>query len=313
MFVSVMSDIDVQLSKVQNLLIDVNMKLSKCPELSRNHVLSRAQTILDEMQWMVSLSQELTCESDECRSDASLEWDNFQDNKFYQTVFIDPEETTLDDDHGQSSESTEVSSETSSVPSTAEDSDEVLSQASSNNNNNKASIFFKMKVKNPKFIAPKTFPLFSCSSDDEEDESKMECSAVPDNEDDGRKFVSMMTTSIQKLAPSSTYHVIRPKKYKVDLSQVNSRFLSNIPRPKEHPVLGCMTEEEAKAHVNRYRIWKPEWKWGFMTDCGIVPVPEEPVYGHVWSPSYREWILHAIPDDGSGPPPPRHRGGRFRG
>ena len=81
----------------------------------------------------------------------------------------------------------------------------------------------------------------------------------------------MMTTSIQKLAPSSTYHVIRPKKYKVDLSQVNSRFLSNIPRPKEHPVLGCMTEEEAKAHVNRYRIWKPEWSIRDQFLSGLAP------------------------------------------
>ena len=59
---------------------------------------------------------------------------------------------------------------------------------------------------------------------------------------------------------------------------------------------------------------RSQWQWGYMTDCGVVPVPEEPVYGHVWSDSTRDWILHATPDDGTGPPPPpRQRGGRFRG
>ena len=27
-----------------------------------------------------------------------------------------------------------------------------------------------------------------------------------------------------------------------------------------------------------------------MTDCGVVPVPEEPVYGHVWSVTARDWM-----------------------
>ena len=141
----------------------------------------------------------------------------------------------------------------------------------------------------------------------------VQCNAVPNvAKDDCGDFVNKMSATLEKLAPMSTYHITRPKLFKVDLAQVNSRFLGNIPRPKEYPVLGCM--EEAEARVNPTRSWKVEWKWGFMTDCGIVPVPAEPVYGHVWSASARDWILHATPDDGSGPPPPpRQRGGRFRG
>ena len=132
---------------------------------------------------------------------------------------------------------------------------------------------------------------------------------APGGEDEVEKFVSMMSATIQKLAPDSSYHVTRPRQYRVDLSQVNSRFLGNIPKPKQFPTLGCMTEAESKEKILTGMGWiqKPyrsQWQWGYMTDCGVVPVPEEPVYGHVWSDSTRDWILHATPDDGTGPPPP---------
>ena len=143
--------------------------------------------------------------------------------------------------------------------------------------------------------------------------------AAPGAEDEGEVFVAEMSASIKKLAPDSTYTVTLPRQYKVDLSQVNSRFLGNIPRPKEYPTLGCMTEAESEEKILTgmgwiQKPWRSQWQWGFMTDCGIVPVPEEPVYGHVWSATARDWVLHATPDDGTGPPPPpRQRGGRFRG
>ena len=301
MFVSKIAEVDFFLSQINVLLSKVNEKFDECPDNSRSVILPRIHHIVSELEWMMSLSTKGSQSEDEedgnCTysgalspplssrsSDVeSLTWDNQDFYRLYYEDDADDEEEEEDydeeksenDDHGpiQFSTSSLIESSNAKVNIEAKKCDEVA-----------------------------------------ENEIQIgEAAHVGEDADDEKKFISMMSATIQKLAPGSTYHVTRPRQYKVDLSQVNSRFLGNIPRPKEHPVLGCMTEEEAEAHVNRYRIWKPEWKWGFMTDCGIVPVPEEPVYGHVWSPSYREWILHAIPDDGSGPPPPRHRGGRFRG
>ena len=53
--------------------------------------------------------------------------------------------------------------------------------------------------------------------------------------------------------------------------------------------------------------------YGYNTDVGIVPVPEEPVHGYVFKDGHG-WILHAEVDDGtpsrgSWSPQPRRRGG----
>ena len=302
MFVSKIAEVDFFLSQINVLLSKVNEKFDECPDNSRSVILPRIHHIVSELEWMMSLSTKGSQSEDEedgnCTysgalspplssrsSDVeSLTWDNQDFYKLYYEDDADDEEEEEDydeeksenDDHGpiQFSTSSLIESLNDNVNIEAKKCDEVA-----------------------------------------ENEIQIgEAAHVGEDADDEKKFISMMSATIQKLAPGSTYHVTRPRQYKVDLSQVNSRFLGNIPRPKEHPVLGCMTEEEANAKVNVYRTWIPNWKWGFMTDCGIVPVPAEPVYGHVWSDSARDWILHATPDDGSGPPPPpRQRGGRFRG
>ena len=333
--VNLLSEVDVNLAEAYNLIVRVNENLSKCVNVSRKDVLSkRVQMILAEIQWTVSMSEDeekSRDDEDDSSTDGSMEWDNYESKNFYQTVFME-EEIKLDDDHGQSSESTSVSSETSeeensvflpgshSLPPLQSPLDPTKFEIKVTKCSTDPGRVILTPVLKSKLIAPKTGPVRPVSSSDEDaddeeedDNDKVQCNAVPDvTKDDCGDFVNKMSATLEKLAPMSTYHVTRPKLFKVDLAQVNSRFLGNIPRPKEYPVLGCM--EEAEARVNPTRSWKVEWKWGFMTDCGIVPVPAEPVYGHVWSDSTRDWILHATPDDGSGPPPPpRQRGGRFRG
>ena len=337
---SLLSEVDVNLAEAHNLIVRVNEKLSKCSNVSRKEVLSkRIQMILTEIQWTDLMSQNEESNDDEkdentSSTDGSLEWDTYEDKNFYQTVFMEEEEETkMDDDHGQSSESTTVSSEESSdendsvfllgshsLPPLQSPLDPTKFDIEVTKSSTDPNRIILTPVLKPKWIAPKTGPVRPVSSSDEDandeeedDNDEEQCTTVPDvAKDECGNFVAKMSATLEKLAPMSTYHVTRPKLFKVDLAQVNSRFLGNIPRPKEYPVLGCM--EEAEARVNPTRSWKVEWKWGFMTDCGIVPVPAEPVYGHVWSDSTRDWILHATPDDGSGPPPPpRQRGGRFRG
>ena len=296
MFVSSLSEVDFILSQVNILLSEVNKKLDDCPEDSRSAILPRVYHIVSELEWTMSLSKrDLECEDGEkenctysgalspplssSSSDVeSLSWDHQDFYKIYYENDTDEEDEDQDElKH--------------------EDDDHGLVKVSASSHD-------------------------ESSRDEEEssDHGETMCEdAAPIREDDGEKFVSMMSASIQKLAPGSTYNVIRPKKFTVDLSQVNSRFLGNIPRPKEFVVQTCMDEAEAYrtrqmpgGMANHPRKW--EFKWGYMTDCGVVPVPEDVVYGHVWSDSARDWILHATPDDGSSPtPPPRQRGGRFRG
>ena len=308
---SLLSEVDVDLAEAHNLIVQVNEKLSKCANMSRKEVLTRrVQMIVSEIQFTVSMSEdqdeELSDDKEEdenditSSTDESLEWDHYKDKDYYQTVFLE-EEIKLDDDHGQSSESTTVSSESS------DDGDSVLLPGSHllpplhspldpakfdievTKSSTDPNRIILTPVLKPKFIAPKTGPVRPVSSSDEDaddeeedDNEEGQCQTVPDvAKDDCGNFVSMMSATLEKLAPMATYHVTRPKLFKVDLAQVNSRFLGNIPRPKEYPVLGCMTEEEAKAKANVYRTWIPNWKWGFMTDCGIVPVPAEPVLKNI--------------------------------
>ena len=118
--VNLLSEVDVNLAEAYNLIVRVNENLSKCVNVSRKEVLSkRVQMILAEIQWTVSMSEDE--EKDDSSTDASMEWDNYESKNFYQTVFME-EEIKLDDDHGQSSESTSVSSETQ----TSEEEDSVF-------------------------------------------------------------------------------------------------------------------------------------------------------------------------------------------
>ena len=305
MFVSKISEVDFFLSQFNVLLSKVNEKLDECPVESRSAILPRIYHIVAELEWTMSLStkdseNEIKKEGNctysgafspplsSCSSDVeSMSWDNYDYYKIYYENDADDEEEDLDekkiedDDHGP----------VQSSPSSHEE---------SSKDEESADLGEKQR----------------------EDATGAEVpgeDAAPVGEDEGEVFVSMMSASIQKLAPGYTYHITRPRQYRVDLSQVNSRFLGNIPRPKEYPTLGCMTEAESEEKILTgmgwiQKPWRSQWQWGFMTDCGIVPVPEEPVYGHVWSATARDWILHATPDDGTGPPPPpRQRGGRFRG
>ena len=308
MFVSSLSEVDVFLSQVNVLLTEVNKKLGDCSVGSRSVILPRIYNIIEELEWTMSLSEE--------SSDYVIK--EIEGDCTYSGAFSPP---------------ASLSSSSFDVESLSWDHSDFYKLYYENDADDEDEDYGEKKYEDDDH-GPIQFSAFSPdeSSKDEEfaDSGEKQCEdatdaevpaedATPVGEDEGEVFVSKMSASIQKLAPDSTYTITRPRQYRVDLSQVNSRFLGNIPRPKEYPTLGCMTEAESKEKILTGYGWiqKPrrsEWQWGFMTDCGIVPVPEEPVYGHVWSASARDWILHATPDDGSGPPPPpRQRGGRFRG
>ena len=316
MFVSVISEVDVHLSEAHSLIVKVNQKLSQNPNLSRKEVLSRIQLVLNEMQWMVSLADEL--DEVENSSVSSLQWDTYDQNDFYKIAHDCHEEIQSEDDRGQPSFSTNLSEYSSDAE--AED----LSQTQTENVN----YFVKLNTKTvtpeakKKYRAPILIPPFSSSDEDADDEEEDEDKThgdgagktVPDEtKDDGKAFISKVTSAIENLAPRSTYHITRPRLYTVDLSKVNVRFLSHIPRPDLYYVHGCPDEAEA-AEMEKYK--KPrklDVEYGFLTDHGVVPVPDKPVHGHTWSHHFKRWVLHAVPDDYYPGPPPSRQRGRFRG
>ena len=327
-----LSDVDSILSQVNVLLTEANMKLSQCPDpvQSRNFILSRVQHILEEVQWTVSLSEEDVSSNNNNNTspDVSMEWDDFGEESYYQTVFID-EETECEDDHGQCSVHTGVSS--------ADDSDDSLplsqptprgQEILDHYNRSKFDVDVSHCPTNPemviltpvlrKFIPPKTGPPIPVSSseedanDEDEDFNEDMSEIVPD--DVSKKYIEAMCAKIELLAPDGVFKIAKPVEYKIDLSKVNYSFrVRNIPDPGYYPVLGVSQDPnfydreywykhpENKRNYYNYDVRSGEYPHGrlhgYLTNVGIVPVPEEPVHGYVFRNG--SWILHAEVDDGS--------------
>ena len=168
------------------------------------------------------------------------------------------------------------------------------------------------------------------STKDEENHSDFETVQDEDvtdgqTEDDCAKFVKDMSEKINLLASDGKYKVVRPIKYTIDFTRVNKFFMRNIPTPTSFPIHGCSQDPEfyvrqCRNQYGEYPDLKPNhykdcprphgYLYGYETDIGIVPVPEEAVNGYVWKNG--SWILHAVADDGvnSRPSwsPPRRRG-----
>ena len=262
---------------------------------------------------------------------------------YYQTVFID-EETECEDDHGQCSVHTGVSS--------ADDSDDSLplSQPTPRGqeildryNRSKFDVNVSQCPVNPemviltpvpRFIPPETGPALLVSSsdeesndadDEEEDSNEMRNETVPDVATE--KFIEEMCNKLMSLAPNGEYKVAKPVKYKIDLSKVNYSFrVRNLPDPFKFPIKGCSQDPNfydikyRSENKRNYYTWDVEsreyphgYMYGYNTDVGIVPVPEEPVHGYVFKDRHG-WILHAEVDDGtpskgSWSHHPRRRGG----
>ena len=301
MFVSCWSDIDVALSQVNVILSEVNSKLELCPAESRKNVLSRLSNILNEMMWTVSLSSEGSSDSDVSSSYSadveSMSWDNSEDlYRLYYDNDEDEDEDYENDDHGPI--------QFSDVE------DQESSPHQSETNSNFVTKVFKTKA-SPEMIrcAPKVGPPVPVSSSDEEENAVKE----DEKKDTGAaKFVNEMSVKIVNLAPDGRYKVVRPLKYRIDLTNVNVRFLQNIPKPQLYPVQGVSQdpkfyEKGGQNTDNNYynRLWYRESgtmrhphgaMYRYSTDVGIVPVPDDPVHGHVWKD--HKWTLQAQVDDG---------------
>ena len=93
---------------------------------------------------------------------------------------------------------------------------------------------------------------------------------------------------------------------KVDWRSVNKRFLQNIPAPTLQPVLGCSNDPSfyedvrERSDYGNYRnlgsnFTKPNpfgAVSGYLTDLGVIAVPDEVFYGHVYEDGVG-FVLHA--------------------
>ena len=96
----------------------------------------------------------------------------------------------------------------------------------------------------------------------------------------------------------------------LDWTKVNSRFLSNIPKPVKFPIHGCSLDPAIYewTHVFHYpEVWggtkenvKPKFvtssfpfgaEWGYSTSAGIISVANVIHHGYIWNNG--NWILHA--------------------
>ena len=337
MFVSqsCLSEVDIALSQVNTLLSEVNTKLSVCPVEVRKLILPRIQCILSEVEWTVSMSSDESSDSDGddgssyCADVESLSWDSSGD--IYRLYYDEDENyegrSSEIDDHGPINFPEDSSADDEVVPDEDKDEDEFKS-------------FRKVVRKvpaSPGWIAPKLGPpLETCSSDEGSESNENLCEVLPDTtEDDGVRFVDEMLPKINSLAPNGIYKVTlvrKPLKYTIDLSKVNQFFLRNIPKPEYFPILGCSddpefySDERIKTDIVDYygnrQTLPPSHKqkapfgslYGYKTDVGIIPVPNQSIFGHVWKGRDGEgWVLQAQVDDGvpaggSWSPTPRTRG-----
>ena len=101
----------------------------------------------------------------------------------------------------------------------------------------------------------------------------------------------------------------------VDFANLNLRSIVNIPKPQQFPLYGPSIDPEF--YREPYRVDRHGYKdltlpshyhncggrhgsmYGYQTDWGIVPVPDRPVHGHIWSHEMHNWVYHAVPPDES--------------
>ena len=95
----------------------------------------------------------------------------------------------------------------------------------------------------------------------------------------------------------------------IDFSKVNIRSIANIPKPEKFAIYGPSMDPDF--YREPYRLDKYGNKdltlpshyhncggrhgslYGYLTDEGIVPVPDQPVHGYTWDHRYGSWVLHA--------------------
>ena len=115
----------------------------------------------------------------------------------------------------------------------------------------------------------------------------------------------------------------------IDFTKVNVRSIANIPRPEHQAVHGCSQDPKFYSesvilsydYYNRPHTLESSHKkakpfgslYGYLTNVGVVPVPDTPVHGYIWCHDSGGFILHAMDPIASSTAPPRTPWTRTRG
>ena len=91
----------------------------------------------------------------------------------------------------------------------------------------------------------------------------------------------------------------------IDLTNVDSQRIANVPKPQLCAVLGCSDDPNFYERIswdesgpNYWRSQPYGSKLGYVTVMGVVTPPTTPIYGYVWSDK-EGWVLNAVkPSDG---------------
>ena len=102
-------------------------------------------------------------------------------------------------------------------------------------------------------------------------------------------------------APASPYPV-------VDWSQVNKRFLGNLPEPTPFPLSGCSPDEQFYKDCDKQGSYtNTRWmlgdafgsRRGYLTEDGVIAPSGsgQMLHGYVWSDQFRCWVLQTKKKD----------------
>ena len=318
MMSSCLSEVDQLLSEVNVKLCEANVKLSKSFEVqSKRKLLPRVQMILSELEWIVDMSDEEDVSVSSCES---LSWDSFNERKWEMS------ETWELGDHNNSEVSSLASISSSPSDVEEEESLEDVFQTITPTNPTQTqptspsppkyvtiSCSTAPSCSTPKRltaavrvrrIAPQTGPVrtTSCTSfSDAEDESEIEEVNKRKCEPQVDDFVSKMSAKVAALAPLATYKPVKEVEYpQVDFNHLNSHFIKNIPKPESYPIYGCSEDSEfydISKHGKRptfFNSFPFGAKPGYDTNLGIVAVPDQPIFGYIWTENHG-FKIHAAP------------------
>ena len=276
----------------------------------KNFILSQVEIVLSELQSLVSKLNSVQCEDEEeSMSDVTnISWDSSQDfpvysmsNAFYTLVF--PESSDEEDfEIGQENcQRKSVNKECSFV--------------------NKINAFITSSFPNAVYNKERSDQIRQNILDKNvfpEFQSMWRHSIV------GDLFIQNPDSAQISTTTSPTPEIVFKT---IDFSRVNVRNMANIPKPASCPVHGCSEDPKFYSEIVkldsvdyygrhytspcRHQTSAPFGSlFGYQTDDGIVPVPDTPVHGHVWSDQLRDWVLHAVFPDDCSPAPAPWRGTR---
>ena len=268
----------VSLSDVQLFLNKFYFRLINGEQISLSQSLPVMNNILSEMRNIVMFVSEVDVDQKE-----DLWWDENHQYLVYDDSECSSQESSHQDEHSIHFSSSSSSYDDSSFISS--DSNSSLSQLDEEIRVLEDEIFIDSMLNFIDVVAPKS--IFNRRKSRRRKNKRTRKLIDP-------HLRNIWSNSAEVMAPVSSNSEASFKYPIIDFSKVNKRFVDNIPKPDLFPVLGCskypdVKEDPAYIHPSRPFGHEP----GYMTDQGIIAVPDKLlVHGYVWKKEVG-WMLHA--------------------